>query len=473
MANIFEIKESGFSTQPGEKTGSKKTVWKGEEGKTHKVTYYTEEDLKQLVEPNLDQLDLQIVEHGENKLYIDQKRTTISSKQQKAFAKLFFSSREGVKSLRFDTGGLKKQTELFRFADEIEKVFKKTLLDLVMEAKAQKTGISKRQRFNDGKKVYTLECRIKEADVEIVAKSFIGKGGFKSAKKVVRIGANQTIDGVNRVLVLLKPKTKKKLTSEEIAEFEQEAKIQKKLTEMKIPHIVGLHSISLKEGEFHGSYVDSCSAGDCTMFSRLPPSAEVDKIARLKACLHIAEAIEGMHGQGYCHNDIRPDNAMVSLDSVEGINVKLGDFGLARKEGGTFPTIAWRHAHYDTICSKVESKQLVATKKNDIWALAVTVFEIVKGEQNNPLRRLETFPPLPKEYFGAVQELVSQLDLSSCVDTMLHSVFTGSVDKATIVVDALREELSSFEKEATGQKFVQPVSTDFQVVDEYISGTYT
>jgi len=472
MTDIFEIQERGFSTSPGERKGSKKTVWKSEGGNTHSVTYYTEEDLEKLGEHNLDQLDLKVIEHGENKLYIDQKRTTISSKQQKTFAKLFFSSREDVKGLRFDVHALKEQGEMFKFADEIEKVFKKTLPDLVMGAKSQKTGVSKKQEFKEGKKIYTLECRIKEGDVEILAKKFIAKGRFKAAKKVVRIGASQTIDCVNRVLVFLKPQKKKNLTPEEISEFEQEAKIQKELTEMKIPHIVGLHSISEKDGRFHGSYVDSCSAGDCSMFSCVPPSSEPDKIVHLKACLYIAEAIEGMHGKGYCHNDVKPDNAMVSFSSGE-LDVKLGDFGLAREEGEIIPTIAWRYAHYDTIRSKVENNQIVTTKKNDVWALAVTVFEMLKGEQNNSLRGLATFPPSPKEYFGAVQELVSQLDCSNRVDAMLHSVFTGNVDEASIVVDALRGEIASFEKEIADQKFTQPISTDFRVVSGYVLGGYT
>jgi len=450
MGDIFQMPIEGgeFSTQPGEKKGSAKTVWKDEKGNTHSVTYYTEKDLEKAgqIHP-----DLELVHHGENKLYIDQKLSSLSKKEQELFVGLFFSSMGDVQSLHTDTEALYKERGLSWIADEIKEVFEKRLLDLIMRSKLQEGGVSKVRQCGihaltgEPRKFYTIECRRSEGDVTIVAKGFINGGGFKSAKKVVTIGANRSIGRANAARVLLKPKDRKSVTPEQMAAFRREVEVQRHLTRIGVPHIVRVHDVLEKRGQFHGFLVDSGSLGDCRFFSQSPPMTVAGRIASLRASLHLAEALEAMHKAGFCHNDVKPDNVMLSQALFGTIEAKLGDFGLTSKEGEALPTVCWRHATYSTIEAGAK-KRAVATKENDVWALGVAIFEMIYGERSNPLRFLPFFPPSKEEYDMAVNAICSRLNPDEGVDKLLLSIFVGDVKTADTVAASLREALSSLEK---------------------------
>lgn len=85
--------------------------------------------------------------------------------------------------------------------------------------------------------------------------------------------------------------------------------------------------------------------------------------------LRLCETLAAVHAQGIAHHDIKPQNILFGHDGA----IKLGDFGVANRCGGTIVYMApeqlvgEKGAHLDTRC--------------DIYALGLTLLEALTGEQ--------------------------------------------------------------------------------------------
>jgi eukaryotic-like serine/threonine-protein kinase len=110
------------------------------------------------------------------------------------------------------------------------------------------------------------------------------------------------------------------------------------------------------------------------------PSSEVHRIAT-----HICHGLGSLHDRDMLHRDLKPGNILVTKDGT----VKLGDFGLVTDDMILGYTKIEQYAYMDHLAP--ESYQTgLTSKKSDFWALGMTLYRLLHGEEwyrQSPLPR--------------------------------------------------------------------------------------
>jgi eukaryotic-like serine/threonine-protein kinase len=158
------------------------------------------------------------------------------------------------------------------------------------------------------------------------------------------------------------------------------------------PHIVRTYDVGdAPEGPY---LVQELLAGQ-TLDTHIPlPPQEAIAVAR-----GVAEALSYIHGQGYVHCDIKPQNIMLQGDPATPHAVLL-DFGIARVEG-TATTTLIATPHY---LAPERATGAAPTASSDLYALGIVLFHTLAG--NPPFdaptihaiieqHRTARLPPLP------------------------------------------------------------------------------
>ncbi len=130
------------------------------------------------------------------------------------------------------------------------------------------------------------------------------------------------------------------------------------------PNIVTYHHHFLENGLLF-LVMEYCSGGS---MRNAIENERLSSHAALKLVQTIAEALAFIHAKQIVHHDIKPDNILMSEMGV----VKVSDFGIANIGGGTRAYMSPEALTYDD--------QAVGDPRVDIYALGVTLMELLTGE---------------------------------------------------------------------------------------------
>lgn len=151
--------------------------------------------------------------------------------------------------------------------------------------------------------------------------------------------------------------------------FQHEAQAAARLSH---PHVVNVYDVG-QDGDTHYivmEYVEGTNLK--TLINREAPLPIAQAVGIATA---IARGLEAAHRFGLIHRDIKPQNIMVELDG----HVRITDFGIAKSAFSTALTetgITFGTADY---ISPEQARGQSATPRSDIYALGVTLFEMLTG----------------------------------------------------------------------------------------------
>jgi TolB-like protein/Tfp pilus assembly protein PilF/predicted Ser/Thr protein kinase len=148
------------------------------------------------------------------------------------------------------------------------------------------------------------------------------------------------------------------------------------------PYICHINEVGESEGRdfIAMEYVDGRSLKDRLEQGPLPPEDA------LPIAIEVAEALEAAHSKGIIHRDIKPANIMLTQTG----HAKVMDFGLAKQlipaagiesQEETVTALTSDGAAVGTLAymSPEQLRSQPADARSDIWALGVTMFEVVSG----------------------------------------------------------------------------------------------
>jgi tetratricopeptide (TPR) repeat protein len=111
----------------------------------------------------------------------------------------------------------------------------------------------------------------------------------------------------------------------------------------------------------------------------------------LEIALQFARGLDYAHGRGLIHQDVKPDNLLLSSDGV----AKVADFGIARaraaltqldiSSSGTGTIFSASGAYTPAYCSMEQLNGETLTRRTDIYSWAASVLEMFLGERLWPL----------------------------------------------------------------------------------------
>ena len=138
------------------------------------------------------------------------------------------------------------------------------------------------------------------------------------------------------------------------------------------PHIVTLYAVGEYEGRPYLAleYIDGDSLRVRLAAGPLPMREA------LRCCRAVADAIAAAHRRGLVHADLKPENIVFPSDG----RVRIVDFGLARLAGGA-PNAASGTPAY---MAPERWRGAPPTGAIDIWALGVTLHELITGGRPIP-----------------------------------------------------------------------------------------
>src|SRR5262245_14887550 len=138
------------------------------------------------------------------------------------------------------------------------------------------------------------------------------------------------------------------------------------------PHIVTLHAVGQHDGRPYLAleYLDGESLRVRLAAGRLPAREA------LHCCRAVAEAIAEAHRHGLVHADLKPENIVIPRDG----RVRVVDFGLAKLAGGAANAASGTPAYM----APERWRGAPPTGAIDVWALGVTLHEVITGDRPVP-----------------------------------------------------------------------------------------
>ncbi len=205
-----------------------------------------------------------------------------------------------------------------------------------------------------------------EGKFEILHK--ISEGGMGAVYKVRHV----LLDEV-RVIKVVRPKHEDDENLK--ARFHREARTA---TRLRHPNIAVMHDFSIDEGGtayIVMEFIDGKTLHEILRGSGPPPLTETLEIARQSL-----DALSYLHGQGYVHRDISPDNLMLTMDSAGEPLVKLIDLGVAKRVGGSHElTSTGMFLGKVRYSSPEQFGGAELDPRSDVYSFGVMLYELLTG----------------------------------------------------------------------------------------------
>jgi serine/threonine protein kinase/tetratricopeptide (TPR) repeat protein len=161
------------------------------------------------------------------------------------------------------------------------------------------------------------------------------------------------------------------LTGDEVAKrrFIHEAQAASALDH---PNICTIHEIDASED---GRLFICMACYEGESLRDIVSQKPLDLERAVEIAIDIAEGLAKAHGKGIVHRDVKPANVFVTADG----QVKIVDFGLAKLTGATKLTKTGMTAGTVAYMSPEQARGREVDKRTDIWALGVTLYEMITG----------------------------------------------------------------------------------------------
>ncbi|KMY53573.1 serine/threonine protein kinase [Bacillus sp. FJAT-27231] len=246
--------------------------------------------------------------------------------------------------------------------------------------------------------------------------------------------------------------------------FQREAQ---SATSLVHPHIVNIYDVGEEEGINYivMEYVDGMTLKQyIQQYSPIPVEKTIDIMKQL------ASAIAFAHHNSIIHRDIKPHNILMDRDG----NVKITDFGIAMALSATSITqtnAVLGSVHY---ISPEQARGGMATKKSDIYALGIVMFELLTGQLpfsgesavSVALKHLQAETPSVKRWNPAIPQSVENIVLKATAKDPFHryaSLEEMEQDLSTALdPERADEEKFSIQEDDEKTKAI-PVITDGQL----------
>lgn len=237
-------------------------------------------------------------------------------------------------------------------------------------------------------------------------------------------------------------------------------------------------------------FVDSGLAGDMLFYAmEVAPYGSlrevIQKRSRLpwrdavESAIHIADGLGALHERGVVHRDMKPENVFLSEDGA----LKLGDFGLVRRDDGAELTTAGQ-----TVGSvRYMAPEQVRGRSDidgrcDLYALGCLLFELLTGRPPFPSmepmvafqQHVEVPPPKLRTLAPDAPKSLEEL-----IDALLAKDKEDRPANAQVLCDALRAILASEDGEVESLEDlldgtaaeIEPLPLDDEDEDDSLTGT--